>query len=156
MRSNARPMPLPRSAPVLALLAVLPACALFRSTRNEPLDPSQLARLEPGRTTAREVVELLGAPAQVVQLGTRSAYRYDHSVTKGTALLLVVVNLGNADTREDRSWCFFDERDVLTHFASSLESHRAQYALPWEDVHEDGDREAADADRAGLAGAGAR
>ena len=123
---------------------------MFRSTRNEPLDPAQLRDLEPGRTTAREVVEKLGAPSQVVQLGVRSAYRYDHSITKGTALLLLVVNFGNTDTREDRTWLFFDGQDTLTHLATSLESHRVQYALPWEDVHEQSDRAAADAERPGL------
>lgn len=132
---------------VVSIGLLVSGCALFRSNRNEPLDPSVIDKLVPGQTTAREAVELLGGPAQVIQLGDRSAYRYDHAITKGAGLLLIVLILGHVDTREDRLWLFFDENDVLTHFASSLEAHRAQYAMPWEDIHEPEDREAADRDR---------
>jgi hypothetical protein len=138
-----------RLTALLAGLAVLASssCAFFRSNRNEPIDAALLERLVVGRTTAREAVEILGGPSQVVQLGNRSAYRYDHTTTKGTGLLLLVLNFGHADTREDRVWLFFDETDLLTHVGHSLEAHRAQYAFPWEDIHEASEREAADAER---------
>src|SRR5690606_17517603 len=83
----------------------------------------------------------------VVQLGERSAYRFDHEVTKAAALILLLVNLGATDTRSDRLWVFFDENGVLTHYGASLEAHRTQYALPWEDVHEEHEDRAADEDR---------
>ncbi|MBK8980560.1 MAG: outer membrane protein assembly factor BamE [Planctomycetes bacterium] len=135
---------------LLALAIASSGCAFFRANRNEPLDPERIAQLRPGMTTARQAVELLGAPTQVVQLGTRSAYRYDHSLTKGTAIVLVVFIVGNADTRGDRLWLFFDENDVLTHVGASLEAHRAQYAMPWSDIHEESDVREADAERPGL------
>src|SRR5690606_17221109 len=107
-----RPIPLlpSRSTAVAACLLVLMSsgCAFFRSNRNDPFAPELVAQLEPGTTTAREAVALLGGPAQVVQLGDRSAYRYDHQITKGTGLLLLVLNFGHVDTREDRLWLFFD------------------------------------------------
>lgn len=133
---------------------LLAGCALFRSSRNEPLDPAAIAQIEPGRTTAAQIVELLGGPTQVVELGNRSAYRYDHQVTKGAGLFLLILIVGNADTRTDRLWVFFDENDIVTHTGSSLSSHRPQYALPWEDIHEASDNEAADAERPGLSGTG--
>lgn len=136
-----------RALAAVTLAFLLGGCALFRSNRNDPLDPAAIAQLEPGTTTARRAVELLGAPAQVVQLGDRSAYRYDHEVTKGAGLLLVLLIVGNVDTREDRTWLFFDDDDVLSHVATSLEAHRAQYAMPWEDVHETEDDLEADRDR---------
>lgn len=140
---------------VLAIAAVAgltfsSGCAFLRANQNEPLDPAAVRQLQAGVTTARQAVELLGGPMQVVQLGNRSAYRYDHSVTKGTALVLLLFNIGHADTRTDRLWLFFDEQDVLTHFGSSLEAHRVQYAMPWEDIHEEADDQAADAERPGL------
>jgi len=46
---------------------------------------------------------------------------------------------------------FFDERDVLTHYGATFATHRTQYAMPWEDVHEASDDDARDRDRPGVA-----
>ena len=70
--------------------------------------------------------------------------------TKGSALLLLIVNLGNTDSRSDRVWLFFDDKDLLTHVGATFESHRPQYALPWENMHEESDDRSADAGRPGL------
>jgi outer membrane protein assembly factor BamE (lipoprotein component of BamABCDE complex) len=136
----------------ILLLSVLPACVVGYSSTNEPLDPELVQKLVPGKTTAKEVVELLGAPTEVVQLGRSSAYRYDHTVTKAAGLILVVVILGNLDSRADRLWVFFDEHAVLTHLGSTFASHHTQYAMPWEDVHEPEDNASRDLERKGLQG----
>lgn len=135
---------------MLTLLSCLPSCAFGRTAENEPLDPAVVRSLVPGTTTAAEAVQRLGAPSQIVELGDRSAYRYDHTVTKGSAVILLVLNFGNTDSRSDRVWLFFDANDVLTHVGATFESHRPQYALPWEDLHEEGDDRSADEDRPGL------
>ena len=142
-------MHLPASLASLALLG-LASCVLGRTTQNEPLDPQLLVRLEPGKTTAAQAVELLGAPGEVVQLGKRTAYRYDHTTSKGAGLILIVLIFGNLDTRQDRMWLWFDEQNVLTHVGHTFHSHHTQYAMPWEDVHEAVDNEARDADRPGI------
>jgi hypothetical protein len=134
----------------LLLLTALGACAIARQDTNEPLDPAVVRSFEPGRTTAREVVEKLGAPTEVVQLGKRTAYRYDATTAKTAVLFLLVVNFANQDSRSDRVWLFFDERDVLSHYGTWWGTHRTQYAMPWEDVHEDRDNDARDAKRAGV------
>ncbi|MCA8943820.1 MAG: hypothetical protein KDB80_14755 [Planctomycetes bacterium] len=126
------------------------SCALVRSTENQPIDPAIVRQFQVGVTTAPEVVAKLGAPSQIVELGERSAYRYGHTVTKGAALILIAFNVGNSDSRADRLWVFFDRNDVLTHVGATFESHRPQYAMPWEDVHESADDAAADAGRPGL------
>lgn len=137
--------------PLLALLlAVLPACAIARQETNDPIDATVVKKLVPGTTTAREVVELLGAPTDVVQLGKRTAYRYDASITKSAGLFLLLFNMVGQDTRSDRVWVFFDEHDVLSHYGATFGVHRAQYALPWEDVHEPEDNAARDALRPGV------
>jgi hypothetical protein len=142
-------MPRPR-LPLFLACSLLTACALGRQDVNEPLDPAIVRTFEPGRTTAREVVERLGAPTEVVQLGRRTAYRYDGSTQKSAVLFLLVVNFVNQDQRSDRVWVFFDERDVLTHCGTWWGTHRTQYAMPWEDVHEPEDNAARDADRPGV------
>ena len=127
---------MPRSILVLLVVLFTPACAVARSTENEPLDATVLESLLPGTTTAREVVERLGAPVDVVQLGKRSAYRYEFTTTKRASLFLVVVNLGGKDTRTDRAWVFFDENQVLTHVGVTLDAAKTEYAMPWEALHD--------------------
>ena len=135
---------------VLASMVSLAACAVARQDTNEPLDARVVHSLQPGITTAREVTERLGAPTEVVQLGRRTAYRYDATSAKSTLLILLLVNFANQDTRSDRVWVFFDEKDVLTHCGATFGTHRTQYALPWEDVHEAEDNASRDAERPGL------
>lgn len=139
-----------KCTPLLLLSLLLPACALARQETNDPLDAQLVRSLQPGKTTAREVVERLGAPTEVVQLGRRTAYRYDASITKSAAMFLLVFNMVAQDTRSDRVWVFFDDNEVLTHYGASFATHRAQYALPWEDVHEPEDDAARDAERPGV------
>ncbi|MBM3973075.1 MAG: hypothetical protein FJ301_03125 [Planctomycetes bacterium] len=131
-----------------ASLLLLASCALGRQDVNEPIDGAALRAFQPGATKAAEVVAALGAPTEVVQLGRRSAYRYDATRTKSSALFLGVINFGNQDARQDRVWLFFDDKDVLLHYGATLSTHRTQYALPWEDVHEPEDHAARDAKRA--------
>ena len=132
----------------LVLLALLfSGCAIARTAENEPLDPALLEQLEPGKTTARETVELMGAPVDVVQLGRRSAYLYRHTREQSTGIVLVVFNMLNQDRREDRLWVFFDESGTLTHFGSTLEAGRTQVATPFKDIYKK-DEAAADAEPA--------
>jgi hypothetical protein len=149
--SAPRPTPRNLSTPCLLLASCLAASAVARQDTNDPLDATAIRALQPGTTTARDVVERLGAPTEVVQLGRRTAYRYDATTAKSAVLILAIVNFGNMDTRSDRLWVFFDERDVLTHCGASYGTHRTQYAMPWEDIHEAADNESRDADRPGVA-----
>lgn len=109
------------------------ACAVARSNLNEPVEQARLDQLRLGMG-AREVVEILGAPADVVQLGRRSAYRYDFTTTKRAGLWLIVVLLYNEDTRSDRAWVFFDENEALTHVAATLDAEDTSYSMPWKDL----------------------
>ena len=119
-----------RAALLLALL-LSPACVWSRTQVNVPLEAETIGALVPGTTTAAEVVELLGAPDEVIQLGRRSAYRYEHGQEKLTVLFLVLVSFVTRDGQADRSWVFFDENDVLTHVGTTLDAERAEYAMPW-------------------------
>ena len=121
----------------LGLVFTLNSCFLSRSTVNQPLQPALFAKLEPGKSTAREVVALLGAPSEIVQLGTRSAYRYDFTNLKRSGFTLIIVNFLNEDTRADRAWLFFDAHDLLTHAGTTFDGAKAQYAMPWQDIHGD-------------------
>ena len=126
-----------RLLPLLPLVAVLASsCFIGRDTVNEPLVLERFTALTPGVSTAADVVNVLGAPTDVVQLGRRSAYRYDFLTTKRAGLLLVVVALFNEDTRTDRAWVFLDENQVLSHVGVTLNGEDAEYAMPWQSVHD--------------------
>lgn len=111
-------------------------CAIGRRWTNLPIDPAKVAQLEPGKTTAAEVVELFGGPVEVVQLGRRTAYRYEGTQTKISGIVLVIVGTFNTDTRSDFLWVFFDENDVLTHAGATYAADDAEWAMPWTDVHD--------------------
>lgn len=119
----------------LVLVFLGAGCAMARTHVNEPLEPGDIAKLQPGMS-AEDVVDLLGAPVDVVQLGRRSAYRYDFTSTKRAGLFLLVVLFYNEDTRSDRLWAFFDESGTLTHVGTTLQGDDNEYAMPWEDVHD--------------------
>ena len=118
------------------LLAIGPGCFVSRSMINEPLKRPEIDKLVPGQSTAKEAVEILGAPNEVVQLGSRTAYRYDYSIQKRAGFTVILVTVLNEDTRTDRVWLFFDKDDLLTHAGSTLQSPDVRYAMPWTDVHE--------------------
>jgi len=81
------------------LLAVGPGCFVSRSMINEPLKRPEIDKLVPGQSTAKEAVEILGAPNEVVQLGSRTAYRYDYSIQKRAGFTVILVTVLNEDTR---------------------------------------------------------
>jgi hypothetical protein len=83
-----------------------------------------------------QVVDRLGAPTDIVQLGRRSAYRYDFTNRKRAGLFLILLNFFNEDTRSDRLWLFFDEKQVLSHYGATFSGNKSRYAMPWNDVHE--------------------
>jgi len=112
------------------LLVLVSSCVASKSAVHQPLDPDRFASLQPGTTTAIDVVQILGAPTDVVQLGKRSAYRYDHLIEKQTVLFLLIINLRGVDTQADRAWVFFDENDVLTHVATTMEADTAEHQIP--------------------------
>lgn len=120
---------------LLVSVAVASGCFTARDTTNEPLDAEKIASLQPGVTRAAAVVELLGAPTEVVQLARRSAYRYDFINGKRSGLFLIVANFVNEDTRSDRLWVFFDQAQVLSHFGLTLQGDASEYAMPWEPIH---------------------
>ena len=120
---------------LMALLLGLTGCVIGRTTDGVPLDASLLATLKPGKATAKEVTETLGAPQLVVELDKRSAYQYRFTKQASAGMALLVFNTFNQDTRYDRIWVFFDENDVLTHYGAAYRGANAKHAFPWTKLH---------------------
>ncbi len=117
----------------LALMGLLSSCFVARERVNRPIERSAYAQLAPGESTAEDVLRLLGAPADVVQLGHKSAWRYDHTQKKSAAFWPIIVVLSNNDTQQDRVWAFFDETGLLTHIGGTFMADSASYKMPWQE-----------------------
>ncbi|MEM9378648.1 MAG: outer membrane protein assembly factor BamE [Planctomycetota bacterium] len=128
------PRPTARLASTAALAALLSfttsGCFLSRSRDNPVLDRQDVEAIVPGVSTQEHVTQLLGAPNEVVQLGRRSAWRFEHTVQKQTALFLIVLGLNGVDTQSDRIWVFFDEQGTVTTVGSMFLANTAEYDLP--------------------------
>lgn len=121
---------------ILVSASLLSSCVLYRGDTNEPLSAAAIAQLKPGVTTAQQALDLLGAPNDVIQLGERSAWYYEHLSSKTAGFWALVVVLSSTDARTDRLWLFFDKAGTLQHAGSTLSAGRTGFALPWSDVHD--------------------
>src|SRR5271170_5662096 len=114
---------------VLIFAAIFPGCILGRTRDEIPLDPAKVAQIEAGKTTKKEVVDLLGAPTYVNdRIGLRvlaakggqqgganvgplidelvrspldHSYTYEYTDTKSFALYLLIVSFTNQETKRD-------------------------------------------------------
>lgn len=98
-------------------------------TQDQPLDPAVISQLAPGTNTAGDVVRLLGAPNQVVELGSGSAWLYQATNAKSMGLWLIVFGTFGKDAQADRCWVFFDKDDVLTHYGATLNADKSEYHI---------------------------
>ncbi len=119
----------------LLLLCCLatPSCFISRGRVNQAIDQEAYGRLQPGTSSADDVLRELGAPAEVVQLAKRTAWRYDFTQTKTAALWPIILVFVNSEIRQDRVWAFFDEQGVLTHLGGTFKADQASYSMPWSD-----------------------
>lgn len=119
-----------RTAFALLAVTLLGSCFFGERRLNRPIDPEAVGRLEIGVSTAEEVTALLGAPEQVVELGSRSAWLFRHNLEKNTGLFLILIGLYGEDVQSDRVWAFFDEDGVLSQLGTTLQADQAEHHLP--------------------------
>jgi outer membrane protein assembly factor BamE (lipoprotein component of BamABCDE complex) len=120
-----------RLAAVLPLL--LCGCLLTKSKDDFPLAPEDVARIEVGKTTKAEILQILGPPKQIVRLLDSEAFVYQHTIQKSTGLYLAILNLQRADKQHDAVTVIVDRKGVVTAVGSRFLSDRARYATPWAD-----------------------
>lgn len=143
---------------VLATL-VLPGCILGRVRDEVPLDPDKVAKIVPGQSTKKDVVELLGAPTYVNdRIGLRllgkaapgagntgplidelihspldHSYTYEYTDTKSFALYLLIVSFTNQETKRDKVVVFFDEKGTVSHLGATFDAKNVEYRFPTSD-----------------------
>jgi outer membrane protein assembly factor BamE (lipoprotein component of BamABCDE complex) len=143
---------------VLASVVLLPGCILGRVRDQVPLDAEKVAKIVPGQTSKKEVVELLGAPTYVNdRIGLRvlgkpvqvngagplidelvhspldHSYTYEYSDTKSLALYLVIVSFTNQETKRDRVVVFFDQKGLVSHVGATFDAKDVEFRMPTSD-----------------------
>lgn len=111
------------------LLLLCGSCYMGEVTQDQPLDPAAISQLQPGTNTASDVVRLLGAPNQVVELGSGSAWLYQATNAKSMGLWLLVFGTYGNDAQADRCWVFFDQNNALTHYGATLNADKSEYSV---------------------------
>lgn len=147
-----------RSLLLVVLAVLLPGCILGRVRDQVPLDAEKVAKILPGQTTKKEVVELLGAPTYVNdRIGLRvlgkgqangnagpiidelvhspldHSYTYEYSDTKSLSLYLLIVSFTNQETKRDRVVVFFDEKGTVSHMGATFDAQNVAFRMPTSD-----------------------
>ena len=91
-----------------------------RGVLNKWRDNS-LPPIEKGKTTQTQVLELLGPPSQVINLGNQVIFYYLMEKMEGKGGIFIIYNWKNYKVRYDRAIFFFDNDGVLKDYALSKE-----------------------------------
>ena len=102
-----------------------------KTKEYQPFDTQHLSELKIGVTTAGEICQMFGAPAEMLELTNGNAYLYRRSVAKATGLSLILISFGKYDKQYDQMAFFFDQENRLTHYGISLDAGKAAYGLPF-------------------------
>ncbi len=121
-----------RTVPVPFLL-LLAGCYFGKTKEESPWDAQLVAKIEVGKTTKAQVLQLLGPPKQVVRLLESEAYMYTHTIQKDTGTYLILFNMRRQDTQFDAITVIINRQDVVTAVGSRFSAEKAEYGFPWED-----------------------
>jgi hypothetical protein len=114
---------------VLALIAAiaatqLSACAFTRGDLGVPFKSADIAAITPGRSNESDVARVLGAPDEIIRIGTeRVVFHYYHYALKhATVLVFSRVNIGS-----DQLYVFFNEHGIVDRVLSSNHTDQLRF-----------------------------
>ncbi|NND69200.1 MAG: hypothetical protein HKN19_16535 [Halioglobus sp.] len=113
---------LSRIAVTLLSIGLLQACAQYDNKRGVEVNwqDGVVANLQTGKSTRKDVMDLLGPPSQLISMDGESALYYLFAHSQGDGLVLGLYNRMTIDTRYDRAIFFFDDAEVLTEFSTHI------------------------------------
>ena len=113
-------------------VAALNGCYVSKKKDDRPWKPEIVARIQVGKTTKAEVLQLLGPPKQIIRLLESEAYMYVAAVEKNSGLVLLVLNLSRSDRQYDAVTVIINRQDVVTAVGSRFSADEAEYGPPWD------------------------
>jgi outer membrane protein assembly factor BamE (lipoprotein component of BamABCDE complex) len=122
---------------LIAVLLLLPGCFVAKSIDDTTWDPATVAQLKVGTSTRADVLRLLGAPNQVVELLDSDAYVYRHAIGKVTGFTVILFTAIRSDEQRDGITVIVDRSGIVRAVGSRYNAERAIHGAPWADPDED-------------------
>jgi outer membrane protein assembly factor BamE (lipoprotein component of BamABCDE complex) len=101
---------------------LLTGCAQYENRRGVEVtwEDTVTSQLQPGQSSRKEVLALLGPPSQVISLEEETVLYYLFEKSKGNGLILILYNRMQIDTHFDRAIFFFNDQDILTDYSTHI------------------------------------
>jgi outer membrane protein assembly factor BamE (lipoprotein component of BamABCDE complex) len=101
---------------------LLTGCAQYENRRGVEVtwEAKVTSQLQPGQSSRKEVLALLGPPSQVISLEEETVLYYLFEKSQGNGLILILYNRMQIDTHFDRAIFFFDDQDILTDYSTHI------------------------------------
>jgi outer membrane protein assembly factor BamE (lipoprotein component of BamABCDE complex) len=111
----------PRIALLLFLaLSLLTGCSISDRRDGVPNRwQARAAEFRPGVTREKDVLEILGPPSEVIDIGSRTVFYYLLEETHSEALSLILITKAETRVRYDRAIFFFLPDGTLEQFSLS-------------------------------------
>jgi len=106
-------------------LILMPAC--FSISDQQGVDnlwreESNVQKIEEGKTTQNEIIQLFGPPSQIINLDNGAVFYYLLQDKKGRGFFLLLFNYKTERVIYDRAIFFFDKKGILTDYGFSVEN----------------------------------
>ena len=101
---------------------LLAGCAQYENRRGVEVtwEAKVTSQLQPGQSSRKDVLALLGPPSQVISLEEETVLYYLFEKSQGNGLILILYNRMQIDTHFDRAIFFFDDQDILTDYSTHI------------------------------------
>lgn len=114
-----------KSLRVAAMVALLASCSVYSrqaGVANLWREEGNIDGFEIGRTEMADILDRLGPPSQLIELGERVVLYYLLERTEGSSLFLVVYNSSTERVQYDRAVFVCDAGGVLRQMSLSREA----------------------------------
>ena len=116
-----------RFSPCLLLLTLTLAgasgCAVSRGDLGVSFNGADISAIRTGVATQPEVVRLLGAPDNVIQIGDREVFHYYHYTLKHATFLV----FSRVNVAADELYVFFDRRGMVDQVLFSPRTDKLEF-----------------------------
>ena len=101
---------------------LLAGCAQYENRRGVEVtwETKVTSQLQPGQSSRKDVLALLGPPSQVISLEEETVLYYLFEKSQGNGLILILYNRMQIDTHFDRAIFFFNDQDILTDYSTHI------------------------------------
>ena len=117
---------------VVGLTLILQGCIVSRGRVGNPLDETNIQRIEKGISKKDAVVTLLGAPDRIIVGNDKEIFHYYYYDGKSPGLILLLLNIISVNVKSDNLYIFFDQQGVAQDVIYGKRTPEVDFTLrPW-------------------------